>query len=94
MFRAGIFRASGGLGLKSFGPRAGRAFLYRASGFFRAFVKYKIFLKSQKKSSKYIFKKIVIIYAWFSAGIRPEFGRILATTKAKYLKKKFWNFFQ
>ena len=63
MFRAGIFRASGGLGLKSFGPRAGRAFLYRASGFFRAFVKYKIFLKSQKKSSKYIFKKIVIIYA-------------------------------
>ena len=63
MFRAGVFRASGGLGLKSFGPRAGRAFLYRASGFFRAFVKYKIFLKSQKKSSKYIFKKIVIIYA-------------------------------
>ena len=37
MLRAWVFRASGGLGLLCIGPRAGRAFLYRASGLFRAF---------------------------------------------------------
>ena len=37
MLRAWVFRASGGLGLLCIGPRAGRAFLYRASGLLRAF---------------------------------------------------------
>ena len=37
MLRAWVFRASGGLGLLCIGPREGRAFLYRASGLFRAF---------------------------------------------------------
>ena len=76
MFRAGIFWALGRLRIKSFGPRVGQSFLYWASGFFRAFVKYKIFFKSQEKSSKYIFKKFVIIFAAF-----------FAATEAKYLKK-------
>ena len=67
MFRAGIFWALGRLRIKSFGPRVGQSFLYWASGFFRAFVKYKIFLKSQKKSSKYIFKKLL--------SFLPHFGR-------------------
>ena len=75
MFRAGIFWALGRLRIKSFEPRVGQSFLYWASVFFRAFVKYKIFFKSQEKRSKYIFKKFVIIFASFLAGIRPHFGR-------------------
>ena len=53
-----------GINEKSFDVN--QSYFFKAGLFcigFWAFVKYKIFLKSQKKSSKYIFKKIVIIYA-------------------------------
>ena len=58
MLRAWVFRASGGLGLLCIGPRAGRAFLYRASGLFRAFSKHSIqlfFFKNLGKKLKKIF---------------------------------------
>ena len=53
MFRAWIFRASGGLGLLCIGPWAGRAFLYRVSSFFRAFQKYKMYPHFCLMSMKY-----------------------------------------
>ena len=37
MFRSYNFRSSGGLGPDPFGPRAGRSFLHRSSGFFSVF---------------------------------------------------------
>ena len=60
MGRAWNFRASGGLGLLCIGPRAGRAFLYRASGFIRAFVKHKINLIFGFMYMKYEFFQVEI----------------------------------
>ena len=60
MGRAWNFRASGGLGLLCIGPRAGRAFWYRASGFIRAFVKYKIHLIFGFMYMKYEFFQVEI----------------------------------
>ena len=60
MGRAWIFWASGGPGLLCIGPRAGRAFWYRASGFIRAFVKYKIHLIFGFMYMKYEFFQVEI----------------------------------
>ena len=68
MGRAWIFRASGGLGLLCIGPRAGRAFLYRASGFFRAFPKYKMYLYFCFMSMKYE----VFLVKFFQLSTRPQ----------------------
>ena len=83
MGRAWNFRASGGLGLLCIGPRAGRAFLYRASGFIRAFIKYKIYLNYRKNFQIFISKNLFP----FLPNFWPKFGQILAAAKAKnYLK--------
>ena len=105
MGRAWIFRASGGLGLLCIGPRAGRAFLYRASGFFRAFPKYKMYLYFCFMSIKYE----VFLVKFFQLSTRPhiqlEMGLksagILAEIPAehwtkkrkKYFEKNIWPFF-
>ena len=49
MFRSCNFRSSGGLGPVPFGPRAGRSFLHRSSGFFSVFLRHVKDHKSLKK---------------------------------------------
>ena len=72
MGRAWNFRASGGLGLLCIGPRAGRAFLYRASGFIRAFLKYEIYLNYRKKRPNIFFK---IFFSLFCPMFDRNFGQ-------------------
>ena len=72
MGRAWNFRASGGLGLLCIGPRAGRAFLYRASGFIRAFLKYEIYLNYRKKRPNIFFK---IFFSLFCPMFGWNFGQ-------------------
>ena len=84
MGRAWNFRASGrgGLGLLCIWPRAGRAFMYRASGFIRAFLKYEIYLNYRKKRPSIFFKIFFLFFVQCSAGIsvripariRPHFS--------------------
>ena len=70
MFRAWIFRASGELGLLCIGPRAGRAFLYRVSSFFRAFPKYKMYPHFCLMSMKYE----VFLLSFLKLSIGYKFG--------------------
>ena len=70
MFRAWIFRALGGLGLLCIGPQAGRAFLYRVSSFFRAFLKYKMYPHFCLMSMKY---KIFLL-SFLKLSIGYKFG--------------------
>ena len=73
-----------GINEKSFDVN--QSYFFKAGLFcigFWAFVKYKIFLKSQKKAPNIFSKKLLS----FMHDFLPEFGRILATSKAKYLKK-------
>ena len=72
MFRAWIFRASGELGLLCIGPRAGRAFLYRVSSFFRAFPKYKMYPHFCLMSMKYE----VLLLNFLKLSIGYKFGPI------------------
>ena len=72
MFRAWIFRASGGLGLLCIGPQAGRAFLYRVSSFFRAFQKYKMYPYFCLMSLKYE----VLLLDFLKLSIGYKFGPI------------------
>ena len=70
MFRDWTFRALDGLGLLCIGPRAGRAFLYRVSSFFRAFPKYKMYPHFCLMSMKYE----VFLLCFLKLSIGYKFG--------------------
>ena len=93
MGRAWIFRALGGLGLLCIGPRAGRAFLYRASGFFRAFPKYKMHLFFCFMSMKYEVFLVKFFQLSTRPQIRPEMGWKSANFWLISRQKKLENFF-
>ena len=96
MGRAWNFWVLGGLGLLCIGPRAGRAFLYRASGFIRAFLKYEIYLNYREKSPSIFFKDFFLFFAQCSAGIstriRPYFGRGQSPNLKTKIAQKMSNF--